>query len=183
VILWRVLPLDPSARADQPGGGVWFPRELQGAGRHDDPDAYGCLYVAEVAASAVAEALAPFRGAGRLHASMLERSGRRLSLVALELDHTQALVDLDDPLVLDAEELRPSLVATRRRDITRAQARRLFDAHPGAPGLRWWSPLEASWINATLFDRAAAALAVVQTAELTVEHPAARSAAEQLGLN
>ena len=36
-----------------------------------------------------------------------------------------------------------------------AYAERLFDKHPDALGLRWWSTLESSWINVTLFDRAA----------------------------
>ena len=85
MIVWRVLPVDPAAASDAAGGPLWFPRELQGAARHDNPGAYGCLYVAQEAASAVAEALAPFRGRGALTPAMLERAGRRLSLVGLHL--------------------------------------------------------------------------------------------------
>ena len=60
-------------------------------------------------------------------------------------------------MLLDARGLRPSQVATNRRAVTQPDAARLFDAHPDAAGLRWWSTLEASWINVTLFDRAAGA--------------------------
>jgi hypothetical protein len=38
----------------------------QGAGRHDNPELYGCLYASEESVSAVAEQLAPFRGTGSL---------------------------------------------------------------------------------------------------------------------
>jgi hypothetical protein len=159
VILWRVLPWDPSARPQAPGGALWFPRPFQGTARHDNPPRYGCLYVSEAPVSAIAEALAPFRGTGDVQPEMLTRMGRPLALAQLELQDGQ-LLDLDDPSVLLAASLRPSQVATNRRDVTRADAARLFDAHPDAAGLRWWSTLEASWINATLFDRAAGGLRV-----------------------
>ena len=160
MILWRVLPWDPSARPAAPGGALWFPRPFQGTGRHDDPARYGCLYVCESAVSAIAEALAPFRGTGDLHPGLLARMGRPLALAELELDDGAALVDLDDPAVLAAERLRPSEVATTRRAVTQGYAARLFDARADAVGLRWWSTLEASWINVTLFDRAARSLRV-----------------------
>ena len=67
MILRRVLPWDPSAGPAAPGGALWFPRPFQGTGRHDNPARYGCLYVCEPAVSAIAEALAPFRGTGDLH--------------------------------------------------------------------------------------------------------------------
>ena len=93
MILWRVLPWDPAARPREPGGALWFPRPFQGAARHDDPARYGCLYVAEDAVSAVAEALAPFRGTGDLDPSMLTRMGRALALAELELDDGAELLD------------------------------------------------------------------------------------------
>ena len=52
MIVWRVLPVDPAAADDAAGGPLWFPREYQGAARHDNPAAYGCLYVAEGPVSA-----------------------------------------------------------------------------------------------------------------------------------
>ena len=71
---------------------------------------------------AFAEALAPFRGRGALTPAMLERAGRRLSLVALELREPAGLVDLDAPQTLAAEGLRPSYVATRVRQRTQSDA-------------------------------------------------------------
>ena len=182
MILWRVLPWDPSARPAAPGGALWFPRPFQGTGRHDDPARYGCLYVCEAAVAAIAEALAPFRGTGDLRPEMLARTGRPLALAELELGDHAALVDLDDPAVLSAEALRPSEVATSRRAATQLQAAQLFDAHPEAAGLRWWSVLEASWINVTLFDRAARSLGVAGVRPLGAEDDGVRAAARFLGL-
>lgn len=180
--LWRTLPLDRRAAADAAGGALWFPREQQGYGRHDNPDLYGCLYVAEEAASAVAEALAAFRGTGPLAASMFTHLGRPLALAELELADDAVVVDLDDPVVLVAEELRPSRIATRARGVTQRVAADLHRAHPDAAALRWWSTLEASWINLTLFDRAASRLAVAEVAELRIDDAVVRDAATLLGL-
>lgn len=180
--LWRTVPLDRAADPDGPGGPLWFPRERQGYGRHDNPDLYGCLYVAEDAVSAIAEPLAAFRGTGRLTASMLTQLGRPLALAELELPDDAAVVDLDDPEVLVAERLRPSRVATRTRRVTQALAAELYRSHSDALALRWWSTLEASWINRTLFDRAAARLSLVEVAELRLDDAAVREAAALLGL-
>lgn len=159
-----------------------MPRPFQGTGRHDAPDRYGCLYLAEEAVSAVAESLAPFRGTGDLRPELLVRSGRRLALAELELDARAVLVDLDDPAVLSGEALRPSVVATSRRMITQASALRLFERHPDAAGLRWWSTLEASWIHVTLFDRALGAVSVQNVRALSIDDEVVVTAAERLGL-
>jgi len=182
VIVWRVLPVDPAAATDAAGGPLWFPREYQGAARHDNPEAYGCLYVSQTPVSAVAEALAPFRGRGALTAAMLERAGRALSLVALDLREPHGLLDLDEPATLAAEGLRPSGVATRVRATTQRDALRLFHGHRRATGLRWWSTIEASWINLTIFDRARRRLRVRSVELLGAEHEAVRGAAAELGL-
>jgi hypothetical protein len=179
--LWRVLPWDGRARPRDAGGALWFPRPFQGSGRHDNPDRYGCLYVSEDPASAVAEALAPFRGTGELTPAMLERAGQPLALVAIDLPDETRILDLDEPRVLRAERLRPSAVATRRRTVTQEYAARLHEAHENAAGLRWWSTLESSWINVTLFDRAKR-LRAGAAETLTPEHAAVAEAAELLGL-
>lgn len=180
--LWRVLPWDPSVSAGTPGGALWVPRSLQGTGRHDAPDRYGCLYLAQEAVAAVAEALAPFRGTGDLQPELLVRSGGQLALVELELDPHATLIDLDEPTVLAAEALRPSVVATGHRQVTQAYAVRLFGGHPDAAGLRWWSTLEASWIHVTLFDRALGSVTVQNAHPLALDHPAVAAAAAHLGL-
>jgi RES domain len=183
VILWRVLPLHPPAGPTEHGGVLWFPRELQGAGRHDNPERYGCLYLALDPVAAVAEALAPFRGSGELTDGMLIRAGRRVALTSLELSDDATLVDLDDPAVLVSERLRPSQVATRTRGVTQAQALRLYEAQSGLLGLRWWSTLESSWINVTLFERAADRLAIDNVRTLFPEDAHVREAGDFLGLS
>jgi hypothetical protein len=182
VRLWRALPVDRGAKVREAGGPLWFPRLQQGGGRHDNPDLYGCLYLAEEAVSAVAELLAPFRGTGELLPSMLVRYGRPLVLAAVELEDGVTVVDLDDPSTLIATDLRPSQVATRSRTRTQHQAAQIYESHPAAVALRWWSTLEASWINWTLFDRAEKSLQAGEVEELTVAHPVVLEAADLLGL-
>ena len=127
------------------------------------------------------EQLAPFRGQ-RLSASLLRRRGLPLALAEIELDDDATLIDLDDPRTLGREGLKPSLVATRQRDITQPQALELYRRHPGAAGLRWWSVWEAQWANVTIFDRAASALRLLRTQILTLEHPIVIEAAEMFAL-
>ena len=55
---------------------------------------------------------------------MLERGGRALALAPIDAPDETALVDLDEPRVLRAERLRPSVVATRRRSSTQEYAAR-----------------------------------------------------------
>jgi hypothetical protein len=181
VILWRLLPWEPDAPPDGPGGALWFPRQMQGAGRHDNPDRYGCLYLGESPVSVVVEALAPFRGARELRRDMLVRAGVPLAIARLWLDDHARVMDLDDPSVLLDESLRPSTVATRARHTTQSYALRLFEAHPAISGLRWWSTVEASFINVTLFDRAAVSLEVAELASVTLDDPVVREAAQVLG--
>ena len=179
--LYRCFAWRRGARDDAPDGPLWFPRVFQGEGRHDNPDAYGCLYLSDRPESCIVEQLAAFRGQ-RLMASILRRRGLPLALARLELDDDAGLLDLDDPAVLRRERLRPSRVATRRRAITQPQALDLYRRHPAAAGLRWWSAWEALWVNVTLFDRAAAGLRVVDVHELTLEDPNLLEAAELFGL-
>jgi hypothetical protein len=51
-----------------------------------------------------------------------------------------------------------------------------------APGLRWWSTIEASLMNVTLYDRAAPRLTFADAVVLTLDHPAVGEAADMLGL-
>jgi hypothetical protein len=181
VILHRCFAWnDRAAEADQDGP-LWFPRLFQGEGRHDNPDLYGCLYLADRAASAVIEQLARFRGQ-RLSAALLRRRGLPLAVAEIEIDERAELIDLDDPVVLRRERLRPSRVATRSRDVTQPQARRMHERHRAAAGLRWWSTYEALWMHATLFDRAIPHLRVRLVRPLTVDDPVVVEAAAFFGL-
>jgi hypothetical protein len=181
VIVYRSFAWNASARHDAPDGPLWFPRLFQGEGRHDNPDAYGCLYLADRPVSCVIEQLAAFRGQ-RLTASILRRRGLPLALATIELADDAMLLDLDDPGILRRERLRPSRVATRQRPVTQPQALDLYRRHPEVAGLRWWSTWEALWANVTVFDRAAAALRVGEVRELTLDDPALVGAADLFGL-
>jgi hypothetical protein len=181
VILYRCFAWNVDAAQTDRDGPLWFPRMFQGEGRHDNPEQFGCLYVAERSASAVAETLVQFRG-HPLSRQFLRRRELPLALAAIDLPPDLHLVDLDDPDVLRREQLRPSTVATRSRDITQPQARALYQRHPAAAGLRWWSTLEATWINCTLFDRAVGRLRVGDVRTLTIDDPAVVEAADILGL-
>lgn len=181
MILFRCFAWNERARPAAPDGPLWFPRAFQGDGRHDNPDLYGCLYLADRAVSCAVEQLARFRGQ-RLSAPLLRRRGLPLALAELELDDGAQLIDLDEPATLRRERLRPSRVATRRRDVTQPQARVLHTKHPGSAGLRWWSSYESLWANVTLFDRAAPSLRVQAIRGLTLDDPAVLEAAEFFAL-
>jgi hypothetical protein len=181
VILYRCFAWSRRARAVDRDGALWFPRELQGEGRHDNPDTYGCLYAAGSAVSAVVEQLARFRGQ-RLTEGMLVRRGLPLAVAAIELPDNRRVLDLDDPAFLQSHQLRPSVVATRQREITQPQALALHRRHPRAAALRWWSTFEALWANFTVFDRAAGDLRLADVSRLRFGDHVVVEAAELLGI-
>ena len=181
MILYRCFAFNARVRPDRPDGALWFPRPYQGDGRHDNADLYGCLYLSERPLSCVVEQLARFRGQ-RLLPALLRRRGVPLALAELELPDEAELVDLDDPAVLRREQLRPSRVATRAREVTQPQARALYERHSDAAGLRWWSTFEAQWLNVTLFDRVGSALRLVSVRALDVDDDEILAAADVLGL-
>jgi hypothetical protein len=181
VTLFRCFAWDGRVEVSARGGALWFPRPLQGEGRHDGPERYGCLYVSEDPVSAVVEQLAPLAGT-RLEESDLLRGGLPLALAALSLPGDVRVIDLDEPLVLAGEALRPSLVATLDRARSQADAALLHERHPDAAGLRWWSALEPRWANVTLFDRAAPEIGVDDVRALALADDVVGEAAGFLGL-
>ena len=181
MILHRCFAWDERAGEGGTDGPLWCPRIYQGEGRHDNPDTYGCMYLSESAVSTVVEQLARFRGQ-RLLPSLLRRRGLPLALADLELDDDGELVDLDDPVVLRRERLRPSRIATRDRRVTQPQVLALYDRHRQAAGVRWWSTYEGAWINVTLFDRAIGQLRVQSVRALSLEDPVVTEAADFFGL-
>jgi hypothetical protein len=180
LILHRCFAWNERARPDQPDAPLWFPRVFQGDGRHDNPDAYGCLYLTDREASAVVEQLARFRGQ-RLIEPMLVRRELPLALASIELPDDAELIDLDDPVVLRRRRLRPSLVATRERSLTQPQALAAY-RETEAAGLRWWSIFESLWANYTIFDRAGPRLALQYVRTLSLADGAVVEAADYLGL-
>lgn len=181
-MLYRLFPWDPAAGPSSYGGALFNPRLQQGSGRHDNPSLYGALYAATLEVSAVAEWLAAFRGQ-RLGPDDFRRSdGHVWGLVGLDDGGIPGLVDLDDPDELVARSLRPSAVATHARSATRDVARGLFAE--GLPGFRWWSTIEASWSNATLFaERVQRTIRVAEgPREIDIDDPAVRLAAAAIGV-
>lgn len=181
MILFRCLAWDKAASPGARGGPLWFPRMLQGSGRHDNPDLYGCLYVSVEPVSAVAEQIQRLAGTS-LEAPDLVRRGLPLALAAVDLDEGAELLDLDDPKVLVGEGLRPSRIATNDRAITQAGAAEIFTRHAEAAGVRWWSTIEALWPNVTLFDRAGELIAVEDVQMLDLGDDVVVEAADYLGI-
>ena len=130
-------------------GPLFLPRQHQGAGRHDAPDLYGAWYCATHPAAAVAERIQQLRGQTVTNQDFRRLGNLTLALVGLRLDSSAVLIDLDDPVQLAARNLRPSLVATRRRAVTQQAARAVFAE--GVAGMLWWSTLSSDWTNVTLF--------------------------------
>jgi hypothetical protein len=180
-MLYRSFPALPGADPTSEGGPLHAPRSLQGAGRHDNPDRYGALYVSRVPESVVGELLRFLRRHEVTDAD-LRSEDRPYALAAIDDSGLEGLVDLDDPAALGARGLRPSGVATRNRRRTRRMALDLYEE--GVPGFEWWSAIEGSWINLTLFaERVAGSLNVAGEPEkLTTSHPAVRAAAEVVGV-
>jgi RES domain-containing protein len=181
VILFRCLAWDKAASPRARGGPLWFPRMLQGNGRHDNPEIYGCLYVSVEPVSAVAEQIQRLAGTS-LEAADLVRRGLPLALATIDFVESGELVDLDDPAVLVGEGLRPSEIATNDRSVTQAGAAEVHARHPDAAGLRWWSTIEALWPNVTLFDRADELLSVGDVHPLELGDGIVIEAAEYLGI-
>ena len=179
-ILFRAIPFEEEATPKEPGGALHVPRTRQGAGRHDNPDIYGALYLSHSPEAAIAEVLQVFRGQELSDVDLVRADGRPLALCPYEW--RGSLLDLDDPRVLVQLSLRPSEVATRHRRLTQQMARRLFE--DGHAGFSWWSTLEASWIHVTLFaERVEQQLRISSRPEvLHLRNPALRSAAEAIGV-
>ncbi|HVD66228.1 MAG TPA: RES family NAD+ phosphorylase [Gaiellaceae bacterium] len=181
MILFRCLAWDKAASPRARGGPLWFPRMLQGDGRHDNPILYGCLYASAEPVSAVAEQLDRLAGTF-LEPTDLIRRGLLLALTAIAVDDEVAFLDLDDPAVLEREGLRPSRVATHDRSVTQAGAAELFTRHEDIAGIRWWSTFEALWANVTVFDRAEELLSVEDVHPLGLGDEVVVEAADYLGL-
>lgn len=177
-MLYRVFAWNPH----RPPRPLAVPREMQGGGRHDNPDQYTALYLARARVSAIAEQLQDFRGQALDSADLARADGRRLSLAALDDAGLPDYPDLDDPAVLVAIGRRPSQIATGIRPVTQAVALEAF-LH-GSLGIAWWSTLEASWTNVTLFDVRLPdrSLPVVEVVPLTLSNPHLLEAVDRLGI-
>lgn len=132
--------------------------------------------------AAVAECLQAFRGQ-KLTDDDFERPGERLkALATFDVDESLRVVDLDDAAALVKRRLRPSHVATRRREVAQKIAVTIFKE--GAAGIGWWSVLDADWAHVTLFhERALKHVTLTGRPEpLSIDLPVVRHAAAQLGV-
>jgi RES domain len=181
-VLYRLYPHRQGVPPLEEGGPLHVPRAVQGAGRHDNPDRYGALYVSRTPVSVVAEHLRRFTDRPVTDRFLQPEPDVRYAVAALHDESIGELLDLDDPRTLDRRGFRPSRVATRDREVTQEMALTLYEE--GLSGLEWWSTIEASWINVTLFaERAVGRLALSGEPEpLSTSHPAVREAAEVVGV-
>lgn len=180
-MLYRVFPRLAGAAPSDPGGALHVPRFDQGSGRHDYPDIFGVLYLSRLPVAPVAEHLRALRLRTITDRHLL-REGSTLSLAQIDDRELEDLLDLDDPRNLVERQLRPSGVATRERGVTQPLALSIYQE--GTQGFEWWSAIEASWINVTLFaDRVVDRLTIEGEPEpLTLDHPVVREAADAVGV-
>jgi RES domain-containing protein len=171
-VLYRVFPHVRNARPTP----LDVPRDLQGSGRHDNPDDYTAVYLAREPIAAVAERIQAFRGSRLTEGAFARPDGRVLALAEVDDSDWPDLVDLDDPIVLAAEAIRPSRVATGNPAAIRRMALEFF--HRGSLGLSWWSTVEASWTNVTVFrERLERPVDIIDVQVLSPTHPVVREAA------
>ena len=136
------------------------------------------LYCADSPAGAVAEALGNYARwtSGVLAPPPAAPRGSVLALVALEGE--PQVLDLDDPVVLVREKLRPSTVVSRDRALTQAWAARIHGRGRHA-GVRWWSYRDPRWAAFGIWERSGLSLAE-KPEPLTIGHPALLEAASVL---
>ncbi len=114
------------------------------------PDRSAVIYCSKSRVSAVAEVIQGFRGTHLTSRVFLYPDKNVRALAHMVLDDSVPLIDFDDPKELSNHKLKPSQIATMNRQVTQNIARSLFDE--GAFGFTWWSTLNASWTNVTLFE-------------------------------
>lgn len=181
-MLFRLFPWTDGAAPGDEGGPLHVPWTLQGGGRHDNPDRYPAFYVSRIRASVVAEHLRRLRGQVVGDRDLRDEGERPYAIAAIDDDALSGVLDLDDPSNLARRQLRPSAMATRHRRVTRRIALGIYEE--GVNGFEWWSTVEGSWINVTLFaNRALDALRLAGDPDvLTTTHPAVREAADAVGV-
>lgn len=118
----------------------------------------------------MAERIQEFRGQELADVDLARPDGSRYALAELDDSALEPLVDLDDPAQLIARSLRPSIVASRSRRVTKPVALVIYEE--GGSGFTWWSILEASWTNVTLSaERALLSLRIAgRPEELSVDN-------------
>lgn len=185
ISVWRVFPWDPRAAAGEPFSATFVPGG-QGYGRFDLPgEDAGVRYYAETPEHAVAEKMVRLRNQSIDDADLIE-FGLRLALVEIRIDvpeRTAALINLCSAESLQSLAIEPDQTAFRDRNTTQAISQRVYDS--GYVGLRWWSVFRGEWHTLALYARRVPArdLRFTDPEPLSLDHPALREAANDLGIS
>jgi hypothetical protein len=151
--LYRALYYLAGAGDRDPGGVFYVPP--QGGGRIDNPGSYDTLYVGDSRAGVCAEVFNRGKYRQQWSVEMLRGlpslPGSVRALAWYDFDDATPICNLDDPAELSARALRPSLVATRDYEVSRAWALKLFDLRRWS-GVRWWSYHDARWASLGLWN-------------------------------
>ncbi len=179
---YRVFPWNSKSQKSQHGHAFYIARSKQGQGRFDIPELDGVLYCSKDPVSAVAEFIQVFRGQAMMEAHFERPDGLINALACLQYPDSKKLIDLDDPYTLVRLNVRPSQFLTRNRQKTRAISQEVH--RKKADGFLWPSALEASWINASLFEsRVGSKLSLDQPIRpLSIDMPELQEAAAILGV-
>lgn len=148
------MPLLASAAEGEPGGVLFRP--VGGKNRADALDgSYRCLYASSAPDGAIAEAFGRFdfwdKALFAADPASPMLPGSRFALVTYEMANADKIRDLDDANVLLEEDLRPSQVVTRNRQVTQGWATRIHSKNRYA-GVRWWSYYDSGWYSIALWD-------------------------------
>ncbi len=149
--LYRVFDWDNSKKhySNKPGSPVYIPRDKQGRGRHDIPQIDGMFYCSFSSHSAIAEQLYDFMNI-KINDSIFNLSnGWTQALAEIEIKGTIKLADLNDSKLLVKYDIKPSEVVTS--DIERTQQLAEFFHRKKYDGIKWFSSIESSWTNVSLF--------------------------------
>lgn len=176
MLVYRVFPHLPGARADEPGHPLYV-HHPQGKGRWDNPSLYQARYLATSPQAAVGEAFANLStwSPAMLAAPLLPRSVRRLGTYRFD-ETANPVLDLDDARALLDRHLRPTDVVVRNRPRTQAIAERIFNEGRWA-GIGWWSYHRPQWALVALWSTVT--LSLERTEDLG-GHPALSEAAAAL---
>ena len=173
--LYRVLPYDSSAAADEKGGVLFVAGSTPG--RIANPDLYRELYLAAEPDGAIAEVF------GHLpiwaQSDFVHANCNPYALATYALADDVAIFNLDDVDALKSiGVVRPTSVIRRNRKITQAWARSIF-ALGSYAGAQWWSYYNPDWISLGLWD-ISRLRAVGDPEVLSPAHPAVQSAAKAI---
>jgi hypothetical protein len=150
VLLYRVFPYLPAARARQPGHPLYV-HPGQGKGRWDNPAWYLAWYMAHESTSAVGEAFADISTWREAMFAFPQISGSRRALGVYRLPDDLPYVDLDDAQTLVDRGMRPSQVVERNRPYTQGKALEIYQEKRWN-AIRWWSFHRPQWRVWCLWD-------------------------------